>query len=55
MLLSDLVLNTIYTLDSNSLWDQLQCSIKAVKCWFVDNDIMNNFTLQLFVPICQVC
>ena len=55
MLLSDLVLDTRHNLDSNSLLDQLQHSIKAVKFGCGDNDILNNVTLQLFMPICKVC
>ena len=54
MLLPALVLDTIHTLDSNYLLDQLQCSIKAVKFWCGDNYILNNVTLQLFLPIPQV-
>ena len=55
MILSALVLGTSNTLDSSSLLDQLQCSIKSVKFWCGDNDIINNVTLQLFLPIRQLC
>ena len=55
MLLSALVLEISHTLDSSSLLDQLKCSIKDVKFWCGDNDILNGVTLQLFLSICQVC
>ena len=42
-------------LDSNSLLDQLQCVIKAVKCWCGDNEILNNATPQVFTPSRQTC
>ena len=54
MLLSDLVLDASHTLDSNSLLDQLQRSIKAVKFWCDDNDILNNVTVQLFMKFYKV-
>ena len=55
VLLFDLVPDTNNTLDSIYLLDQLQSSIKAVKFYCGDNDIQNNVTLQVFMPICQVC
>ena len=55
VLLYDLVLDTSHTLESNYLLDQLQCSIKAAKFWCGDNDILNNFTLQVFLTITQMC
>ena len=55
MLLSDLVLDTSHTLDSNYLLCQLQHSIKSVKFWCGNNDIVNNAILQVFMQICQVC
>ena len=54
MIFSDLVLDTSHTLGSNYLLDQLQRSIESVKLWCDDNDILNKFTLQLFLPIFQV-
>ena len=45
VLLSALVLDTSHTLDSNFNLDQLQRSIKDVKFWCGDNDIINNVTL----------
>ena len=55
MLLSALVLEISHTLYSNSLLEQLQHSIKAVKFWCGDNAILNNVTLQVFLPIRQLC
>ena len=54
MLLYDLFLDTSHTLDSNSLLDQLQRSIKDVKFWCGNNEILKNATLQVFLPIFQV-
>ena len=42
-------------LDSNCLWYQLQCVIKAVNFWCDDNKILNNSTPQLFPPSCLAC
>ena len=54
MLLSALVFYTSHNLDRNSILDQLQRSIKAVKFWCGYNDTLNNVTLKLFDPIRQV-
>ena len=43
------------SLDSNSILDHLQRSIKAVKFWCGDNEILNNVTLQVFLIIRQLC
>ena len=40
-------------LDINYLFGQLQCFIKDVKCWCVDNDILKNLTPQVFPPSFQ--
>ena len=51
VILSALVLDTSHTLESNYLLDHLQHSTKAVKFMCGDNKILNNATLQVFVPI----
>ena len=55
VILSALVLDTSHTLDSNSILEQSQRFSKAVLFWCDDNDILNNVTLQVFLPIRQVC
>ena len=55
VLLSALVLDTSNNLGINSLLEQLQRSIKAVKFWCGDDKILNNVTLKFFLPILQVC
>ena len=42
-------------LDSNSLLEQLQIDIKAVKFWCGDNEIIKNGTPQVFPPSHQAC
>ena len=41
------------TLEIDSLLDQFQCAIKAIKLWCGDNGILNNVTPQVFPPSCQ--
>ena len=43
------------TLDINSILEQLQRVIKAVKFWCGDNEILNNATPQVFLLNCQAC
>ena len=43
------------TLDSNSLWEQLQHVMKAIKFWCGDNEILNNTTPKIFPPSHQSC
>ena len=40
-------------LGSNSILDQLQRDIKAVKFFCGDNYILDNVTPQVFTPICK--
>ena len=42
-------------LDINYFLDQLQRSIKDVKLWCGDNDILNNITLQVLLARRQLC
>ena len=42
-------------LDSNSLLGELQHYVKSFQFWCGDNDILDNFTLQVFLPSCQLC
>ena len=42
-------------LGGNCLLGKLQRSIKPVNFWCGDNDILNNITLQVFMPSCKVC
>ena len=43
------------SLDSNYILDPLQRSINAVKLLCGDNEIINDVTLQVFLPSHQVC
>ena len=40
---------------NSSILDQLQRSVKAIELCCVDNEIINTVTLQVFMPIRQVC
>ena len=40
----------VIPLYSNSMFDQLQLVIKTVKLWCGDNEIIKNFTPQVFPP-----
>ena len=42
-------------LDSNYLSEKLQLPIKYIKLWCGNNKILDNFTLQVFLPSHQVC
>ena len=50
---SDIEGRNCLPLDSNYISDQLKRVIKAVNLWFSDNEIINNFTPQVFPPSCQ--